>query len=66
MRSPDPRPLSPFDPLLSGRYEVRLAGGASPGLRTDDLALAMAIAGAQFALGRPVEVDVRNESQPLR
>jgi hypothetical protein len=45
-------PLSPCGSLTAARYEVRLAGGASVGLRTDDLALAMAIAGAVLALGR--------------
>jgi hypothetical protein len=42
----DDLPLSPYGALITGRYKVRLAGGVGPGLRTDDLALAMAIAGA--------------------
>jgi hypothetical protein len=46
-----------------GRYEVRLAGGACPGLRTNDLALATAIAGALLERGRAVEVWDRQERE---
>jgi hypothetical protein len=40
------RALVGGDPLTAGRYEVQIAGSDCAGLRTDDLALAMAIAGA--------------------
>jgi hypothetical protein len=53
-------PLFARDPLTASRYEVRLAGGACPGLRTDSLALATAVAGALLALGRAAEVRDRS------
>jgi hypothetical protein len=42
-------PLASFDSLTSSRYEVRIAGGVCPGLRTDSLA--MAIVGMLLEIG---------------